>query len=637
MRHLIRQYLDHGLSRRGFVSRIAAMGFTAAAAQSILEPLEASERAVTGAEALGAMTVEGTGGELVVAQAKAAGAEFMFSNPGSFEVGLFDAFVDTPGMNHIMGLHEGIVISMADGYHRVSLKPTFVNVHVIAGTAQMAGQLYNASRDGSALIITAGLNDNELWSDEAGLAPRPGYDQKEVPRQFTKICWEARESASLPLMLRRAFKVAATEPGGPVYMAMAHYALERKGVKAQILPASRFMIRSRVRPSAAAVEDAARLVVEAKRPVIVVGDEVWKSSAQAELVSFSEKFGIAVAAGNQGYRNFPVRHQHYLGNFTMGSEYVRGADLLLCIGARDFGGRVVPGSPEAPPAARIIRAGIDTSSMSRNYATDVALVGDVKEALADLRAALESRLTKQRMADVAKSRSEEVRAITTAANAKADAAARKNFGQTPIHPDELGAALARTLDRDAIIVSENLTARYDAFNFGFRENEQTWIGNTGNGLGWGIGASTGAKLAAPDRQVVCSIGDGSVMYSASGFWTQVRHSAPVLTVVWNNHNYQTVRHAYHGYRGKMAASGHYIGMYLGDPDIDFVKLAESQGVKGEKVTAPREIEPALKRGIHATRDGKPYVVEVVISRLGGGAESTWHESFNLASTRKRNV
>jgi acetolactate synthase-1/2/3 large subunit len=197
--------------------------------------------------------------------------------------------------------------------------------------------------------------------------------------------------------------------------------------------------------------------------------------------------------------------------------------------------------------------------------------------------------------------------------------------------------MARTLDPDAIIVSENLTARYDAFNFGYRENEQTWIGNTGNGLGWGIGASTGVKLGAPDRQVVCSIGDGSVMYSASGFWTQVRHSVPVLTVVWNNHNYQTVRNAYHGYKGKMAASGHYIGMYLGDPNIDFVKLGESQGVKGERVTAANEIEPALKRGIQATRDGKPYIIEAVISRLGGGAESTWHESFDLASTRKRRV
>ncbi len=637
MRELVNRYLGRGISRRGFVRSLAALGFTAAAAEAILEPLEASERAAAAGDGFGS-TVEGTGGELVVAQAKAAGVEYLFTNPGSFEVGFFDAFTDTPGMQLIMGLHEGIVISMADGYHRVSGRPAFVNVHVIAGTAQAAGQLYNAARDGSALVVTAGMNDNELWSDDAGLAPRPGFDQKEVNRQFTKISWESRNAENLALMVRRAFKVATTEPGGPVYLAMAHHALETKGVKAQILPAERFLFRARVRAEAAAIERAARMLVEAKRPLLVVGDEVWRSAAQAALVSFAEELGLAVSAGTQAYRNFPVKHPHYLGNFSMGSEFMKpGVDLIFCVGARDFGGRVIPRSPEVPPAARIVRIGMDTTAMGRNYPTDLALVSDVKEALSDLRAALSGILTKERSAKLAASRAEEVRTITAAMRARTEEAARKNFGRRPIHPDELGAVMARTIDRDAVVVSENLTARYDAFHFGFRENEQMWVGNTGASLGWGIGAAIGAKLAAPDRQVVCSIGDGSVMYSASGFWTQARYGVPVLTVVWNNYNYQTVRHAYHSYQGKMAASGHYAGMYLGEPNIDFVKLAESQGVAGEKVETAAQIEPALKRGIAATREGKPYVVEVVVARYGGGAESTWYEKFNLAERRKRRV
>src|ERR1700676_1562168 len=179
MRELVRRYLDRDLGRRGFMKQMAGMGFTLAAAKAFPKPLDASERAAVHPEAAGSI-VEGTGGELVVAQAKAAGAEYLFTNPGSFEVGFYDAFTDTPGMQLIMGLHEGIVISMADGYHRVSQKPAFVNVHVVAGTAQMAGQLYNASRDGSALVITACLLDNELWSDDVVLAPRPGFNQKEI-------------------------------------------------------------------------------------------------------------------------------------------------------------------------------------------------------------------------------------------------------------------------------------------------------------------------------------------------------------------------------------------------------------------------------------------------------------------------
>jgi thiamine pyrophosphate-dependent acetolactate synthase large subunit-like protein len=298
---------------------------------------------------------------------------------------------------------------------------------------------------------------------------------------------------------------------------------------------------------------------------------------------------------------------------------------------------VIPSSPEAPESATIVRIGVDTSHMGRNYATDLAVVSDVKEALADLTAAIDGLLTRKRMTGLSEARSQEVRALTSAMRAKAEAEARKNFGRKPIHPDELGAVAARAIDPDAIVVAENITGRYDAFAFGFRPNEAMWVGNTGNSLGWGVGAAIGAKLAAPDRQVVCTIGDGSVMYSASGFWTQARYGIPVLTVVWNNHNYQTVRFAYHNYKGKMAATGHYAGMYLNDPDIDFVKLAESQGVAGEKVERGDQIEPALKRGVAATRDGKPYLVDVVVARYGGGAESTWHEKFNLSARRKRKV
>src|SRR5204862_7078708 len=116
------------------------------------------------------------------------------------------------------------------------------------------------------------------------------------------------------------------------------------------------MIRTAARPGAAAVQDAAKMLVEAKRPLIVAGDEVWKSGAQAELLALSERLGLPVAdAATMGYRNFPVQHPHYVGPFSMGSALVkRGVDLILCIGSRDFGGRVVPSAPEAPEQARIV-------------------------------------------------------------------------------------------------------------------------------------------------------------------------------------------------------------------------------------------------------------------------------------------
>jgi len=640
MRELVSRFLNHGISRRDFVRNLSALGLTASAAAAILEPLEAMESPNGDSASAPDTTASGSGGEIFVAQARAAGVEYLFTNPGSFEVGFFDAVVDDPQIQLIEGLHEGVVISMADGYNKVSGKPAFVNVHSIAGTAQMAGQLYNACRDGSAIVVTAGLNDNEAWSDDYNLAPRPGFDQKEINRQFTKISWEARQPGSLPLMLRRAFKVATTDPGGPVYLAAAHYALEQKNVSATIYPAERFLIRTRVHADPVAIEQAARLLIEAQRPAVIAGDEGWRSGAQQELLALAEHLGLPVVrAGGarliSAFQNFPTAHPFYLGSSEARMvDESRPTDLIFFVGARDVGGRVVPDSPELPANARIVRLGMDTSSFSRNYPTDVALVSDVRAGLTDLLGAVDSLVTKDRRSAIVAQRADEIRRLSAASRTSMEKQISVNFGKSPIHPDELGKVMADTLDKNAIIVSENLTGKFESFRFGFRDDEQMHLGNSGSSLGWGVGAAIGAKLAAPDRQVVCSIGDGAVMYSASAFWTQARYRIPILTVVWNNHNYQTVRFAYHEYGGRMVKSGKYAGMYLGDPDIDFVKLGESQGVSGERVASGNDLRAALKRGIAATRDGKPYLVEVIISRYGGGAESTWHETFNLASRRK---
>lgn len=638
MRELVHRYFSNQLTRRGLARGLAQLGFAASAAKTLLADFDAAGPTPARSGSALSTVAEGSGGDVVVAQTKAAGVEYVFTNPGSFEVGFFDALVDTPGLQVIMGLHEGIVIAMADGYHRTSLKPGFVNLHVIAGTAQAAGQLYNASRDGSALVLTAGLNDNQAWSDDSILTPRPGYDQKEVNRQFTKISWDARHAGGLALMLRRAFKVAMTPPGGPVYLAMAHYALEAKNVRSEILPANRFLLNPRVRPEASAVEEAAKMLIEAKNPLFLCGDEVWKSGAVGDLIGLAEKLGAPVASDRTAYQNFPSHHAQYVGAFSMASPWVRsGPDVIVFLGSRDIGGKVVPGSPEFPSNARVIRIGLDTGSMGRNYQTDLALLGDLAASLKDLHAAIDATATKDRLARLSAPRKDALQRFSTARHANLAAAVKRNSGHSPVHPDELGAVLSRTLDPNAIIVVENLTGKYESFPFGHRENEPMYLSNTGLGLGWGIGASTGAKLAAPDRQVVCTIGDGSVMYSASGFWTQARYHIPVLTVVYNNKNYQTVRQAYHSYKGKMTTSDKYVGMYLGDPDIDFVKLAESQGVKGEKVGSGTDLAGAVKRGSQVTRDGKPYLIEVATARYGGGAESTWHDGFRLSDRRTKKV
>jgi len=164
------------------------------------------------------------------------------------------------------------------------------------------------------------------------------------------------------------------------------------------------------------------------------------------------------------------------------------------------------------------------------------------------------------------------------------------------------------------------------------------IGTTGSSLGWGGGAAIGVKLAQPNRQVALVIGDGSFMFGPQALWTMARYEIPIITVVWNNRNYQTVRHAFHKIGKKAAKTGRYPGTYLGSPEIDFTGLAGSMGVKGKRVVKPEDSKPALERAVGETKAGKPYLVDVIISTWGDGAgSSSWHQKFSLAATRERRV
>ena len=190
---ILNQLLDHSISRRSFIKTLGAMGVSTAGISSMLKSAEAVEKGIA---PLKARSFTGTGGQLIVEQMKAAGVKYLFTNPGSFEVGFFDAFLDQP-MQLILGMHEGIVVSAADGYAKVSHEPAFINVHVVA-TAQALGQLYNSHVDGTPLVVTAGMRENESLSDEFVLAARPGWDLKDMTRQFTKISWQSRDARGSP-------------------------------------------------------------------------------------------------------------------------------------------------------------------------------------------------------------------------------------------------------------------------------------------------------------------------------------------------------------------------------------------------------------------------------------------------------
>ena len=164
------------------------------------------------------------------------------------------------------------------------------------------------------------------------------------------------------------------------------------------------------------------------------------------------------------------------------------------------------------------------------------------------------------------------------------------------------------------------------------------VETTGSALGWGVGAAIGVKLAQPDRQVVALQGDGGFMFAqAESLWTMARYEVPVIVVIFNNRSYNGPRNKILKAGGKAAQVGKDMICYLGDPDVDFAKVAAGFGVKGEVRVAPEQVGPAIRRAIESTREGKPYLIDAVVGRTGLAADSTWHPKYSVASVRSRKV
>ena len=204
-------------------------------------------------------------------------------------------------------------------------------------------------------------------------------------------------------------------------------------------------------------------------------------------------------------------------------------------------------------------------------------------------------------------------------------------GANPIHPDYLSHQMGKCLAPGSVVVSENFSQSDQYMPFGFADDDWKLVRTYGGSLGYGLGGAIGAQLAEPDRPTVLSIGDGSVMYSAAGFWTMARYGLPIVTVVWNNMQYQTVRNNFARWGGSMKEQNRYPETFLGDPAIDFVMLAKAQGIEGQHVREPNELDAALTRAREAQAAGEPYVLDVHITNVGPGSDQSWYKEFKLTT------
>ena len=642
MRELVRSYLQNGLSRREFVKRMVQSGFSLVAANSVLASLppafgqgEANKEPKSYTR-----TFRGMGGELLAEQLQDAGVEYLFLGNGTGVSPLCDAVVDRPSMKLILAVNEGVCVAMADGYSRVSGKTAFTMFSRV-GVPYASANMYNAMKDRSALVIAS----DHIETLASG---RDGHedldDTLEPVKQFTKWRWNVDAPTRIPEWTMKAFKLASTPPGGPTFLMFPRDILLAHDVEAEIFLPGTFDIPMSVRADAATIDKMARALIEAKSPLLRAGPEVWRSRAIPQIVELAELLAIPATSGEErdGFRiscNFPTNHPLFLGGYSGSMRYPRDVDLILNLGGKlpDPG----TGPPQIPRSVKLIDVRIEASDIGTDYPLYLGVAADVKQVAQDLVAAIKSQVTAQRLQQIRGDRLEQTRQFAARLHQARLQAMKAGWDKVPLTWERLSSDINEVLERDAYIVAELGTEGPKALkSFTFAEGEKTLIGRTlGRALGWGAGAAAGVKIAQPDKQVICLQGDGGFLFGGQSMalWSMSRYQIPVISVIYNNRSYNETRERAFAEGGRQAQAGKDMLSYLGDPDVDFVKLAGAFGVPGEQVTTPDQIKPAMKRAARAALDGGPYLIDALVGRTGYGAELAWYPKLSVAEMRRRKV
>jgi benzoylformate decarboxylase len=632
MQNLVEKLLDQKLSRRNFGKAMGALGFSASAIESIVQSVAYAAEAPSGQ----GFEFVGNGGEVLAECLKAAGVEFVFNANSTGQGTFYDALSVRPELNLIVALHEGQATSMAEGYELASGKTTALVLPSI-GMPNAASNLYNAWKDRSALAV---FSDGQSTSS----AGRDGFQQADdwlqPTEQVTKWRWQVGRPERIGEMVRRGIKLAGTPPGGPVYVRLPKNILRSTDLKQTIYPQSNFEVPLQMEPRAELIDQAARLLLESSNPMINAGGEITRARANEDLIELAELLSIPVAQGHSVFGDFPFKHPLFCG-FSVGAtpRGVRQTDVYLNLGG-DMPDSTNFGSP-VPKQATVINARIEYDKIANLYPVDLAIAAGVKETTRALIDAIEGMATKTQIRKIRGDRLE----ISQAANIASDERRRKRSAKTwndsPIAAERFFYEADQALADDAIIVPES-SGRSAYYSMNFALGRKTVIGPaTGFALGWSVGASLGVKIARPDHQVVCLVGDGAMLFGQlESLWTASRYNIPVIIVIMNNRSYDSERQALFMTSQVVKKNEDLwkdMACYLGDPVVDFIKIADGFDIGGERITRPDNLKAGFARAAAVIREGRPYVIEAVIARQGKGADSTWHPEISIADRRTRKI
>lgn len=558
-----------------------------------------------------------TGRFAIIEQLVADGVTHVFGNPGTVEQGLLDALSEYPSIQYILALQETIAVGIADGYARATRKPTIVQLHSGVGLGNGIGMMYQAKRGHAPLVILAGESglrydamEAQMWADLVAMA-----------EPVTKWATRVVDPGSVLRVLRRAIKEAGTSPMGPVFVSLPMDVLDAANEET-VVPTSFPTTRST--PASADVERAATLLARASRPMIIAGDGVAFSDAQAQLTRLAETWGAEVWGADWSEIN--MSHGHPLFRGMLGHMFgdhsrviTSRADAVLICGTYVFP-EVFPSlSGVFAPGVPVVHVDLDAHEIAKNFPVDIGLVADPQLTLGVLAEALAGAMSDKERAAAA-ARVQELAASKEQALANDRARDRTFHDSLPLHASLFAEELARQLPPDAIIFDEALTTSPDLTRYLIPSEPGHYFSTRGGSLGVGFPGTIGLKIAHPDKIVFGFSGDGGSMYTIQSLWTAARHGVAAKFVVCNNQSYELLKLNIDEYWKERGLAKHEfpVSFDLTDPPLRFDEIARSLGIAATRVERHDQIAPAIREAL--AHDG-PFLIDLVIANQVEGIRS----------------
>jgi benzoylformate decarboxylase len=516
--------------------------------------------------------------DATVALLRARGLTTIFGNPGSTELGLLRDF--PADFRYVLALHEGVAVAMADGYAQASGRPALVNLHSACGVGNAMGAVVNAFHNRAPLVITAGNQDRRHLELEPYLFAR----STAVMEPYVKFSHEPARPQDVPDAIDRAWALAGTPPRGPAFVSIPSGDWDAPA-SPDVCAAPERGVLAGTAADEGLLDRLAERIDAAQAPALIAGGGVDQAGAWDEVAELAERLSAPVWTAPQAPRlGFAEDHPLYRGHLAPGrataAAQLAGCDLAVVLGAPVFA--FLPYEPGEAVFPALVHVTDDPDEGAR--APALSVVAGVRSVARGLAERLRPRSPARPMAP-------------RPAPAPVDARAAG-----PIPPAFLMAALARALPQDAVLVEESPSNRNDLRAHVWIRRPSSFFATTSGGLGFAMPASVGIKLAAPERPVVCLVGDGSALYAPQTLWSAVRLGAAVTFVVVNNGRYAILEAAarFGGIEGLPS-------MEL--PGVDFLALAASFGCHAVRVTEPTELPGVLAQAVRA---GEPVLLDVVV-------------------------